>query len=252
MQKDEKGVLYTCNWKRSLSFSQWPKLKLKRAPQKGHFSGFSHWGKIVALQPHTTHLRTTNMYIYCENLPYNTVMRSSLSILTVVWIISCATAQFGVAQKKDAGKIEPLLQQPNKENDLVEALLEVANSEKNILKKQDAVDLAVMLEQAAKDPDTLQMALRIQTEEKETIEELRATASIQDVMMGLNQVLGELKMLEVVFEDKEQALRLMQEEGMIDPNRLPEYQKNPALLEDDTRKGLYFTFVTLAVTAGFL
>jgi uncharacterized protein (DUF305 family) len=182
----------------------------------------------------------------------NTVMRSSLFILTVVWIISCATAQFGVAQKKDAGKIEPLLQQPNKENDVVEALLEVANSEKNILKNQDAVDLAVMLEQAAKDPDTLQMALRIQTEQKETIEELRATASIQDVMMGLNQVLGELKMLEVVFEDKEQALRLMQEEGMIDPNRLPEYQKNPALLEDDTREGLYFTFVTLAVTAGFL
>ena len=71
-------------------------------------------------------------------------------------------------------------------------------------------------------------------------------------MMGLQQVLGELKMLEVVFEDKERALRLMEEEGMVDPERMPEYQKNPALLEEDTWKGLYFTFVTLAVTAGFL
>jgi len=184
-------------------------------------------------------------------------MRPSLFIFVVaLWILSLAvptTAQFGVAQKKDAGKIQALLQQQaEKKDDLVTMLMNIANQEQQVLTEQDATDLAVILEQAAADSDTRDMIARMQIEEKDTLAELKATATIQDVMMGLNQVLGEMKMLELVFEDQERALRLMTEEGMVDPQRLPEYQKNPALLEEDTRKGLYFTFVTLAVTAGFL
>jgi hypothetical protein len=181
--------------------------------------------------------------------------RSSRFLLIAVWIVAMtvpAAAQFGVAQKRDASRIQALLQQQDQKDDLVTVLMEVANQETKILNEQDAIDLAAILEQAARDPETQEMISRMQTEEKETLAELKATATIQDVMMGLQQVLGELKMLEIVFEDKERALRLMQEEGMVDPQRVPEYQKNPALLEEDTRKGLYFTFITLAVTAGFL
>ena len=182
-------------------------------------------------------------------------MRSSLPFLITLWLLSLAVptvAQFGIPQKRDTSKIQELLQNEQQGTRLAEALMQAANQENYLLDEQDAIDMASVLLQAASDPETLQMVLRIQEEEKETIAELRETATLQDIMLGLKQVLSEMKMLEVVFEDKERALALMQEDGMIDPARLPEYQKDPGLLEQDTRKGLYFTFVTLCVTAGFL
>lgn len=182
-------------------------------------------------------------------------MRSSLFLIVVAFVISLlsvpSAAQFGVAQKKDANKIQEQLQTEQKD-DLVTKLMNVANQQDEILSEQDATDLAVILKQAAADPETRQMIARMQAEEQDTLAQLKATATVQDTMMGLKQVLDEMQMLEIVFSDKERALRLMTEEGMVDPSRVPLYQQNPALLEDDTRKGLYFTFVTLAVTAGFL
>ena len=46
--------------------------------------------------------------------------------------------------------------------------------------------------------------------------------------------------------------RLMEEEGMIPPDSVGKYRKDPALLEADTRKGTYFMFVAIANAAGFL
>lgn len=173
-------------------------------------------------------------------------------------MIPSAKAQFGVAQKRDAVQIQALLaeqQQPtnnNENNNLVTMLLQVANQEEEILQEQDAVDLAVLLEQASKDNDTREMIARMRIEEKDTLAQLKATSSAKDVMLGLVQVVEEMKMLEVVFRNPQRALELMLEEGMIESSHKTKYQQNPALLEDDTRKGLYFTFCTLAVTAGFL
>ena len=182
-------------------------------------------------------------------------MRSSLFLVVIAFVITLlavpSAAQFGVAQKKDASKIQALLQSEQKE-DLVTMLMNVANQETKTLSEQDATDLAVILNQAAADPDTRKMIARMQMEEQDTLAQLKVTATVHDTMMGLKQVLEEMKMLEIVFQDKERALRLMTEEGMVDPSRVPLYEQNPALLEEDTRKGLYFTFVTLAVTAGFL
>ena len=59
-------------------------------------------------------------------------------------------------------------------------------------------------------------------------------------------------MLEVLFQDKERALREMTKEGMIPEEKLSIYQTNPDLLETDTRRGLYFMFVALAEAGGYL
>jgi hypothetical protein len=171
-------------------------------------------------------------------------------------VIPNAKAQFGVAQKRDAEKVQALLeqqQQPTNDNsNLVTMLLQVANQDEEILQEQDAVDLAVLLEQASKDTETREMIARMRIEEKDTLAQLKATASVKEVMLGLVQVVEEMKMLEVVFADPQRALELMLDEGMIESSHKAKYKQNPALLEDDTRKGLYFTFCTLAVTAGFL
>lgn len=183
-------------------------------------------------------------------------MRPSLIILIAVWLVSMAVpsvGQFTATQKKEASEIQALLhQQEGQTNDLVNSLLHFANEKQQILSEQNAVDLAAILQQAAADPETQDMILRMQTEEKDTLAQLKATSTMENTMSGLVQVLEDFKMLELVFEDKQRALILMQEEGMVDPQRVPLYQQNPDLLEEDTRKGLYFTFVTLAVTAGFL
>ena len=42
-------------------------------------------------------------------------------------------------------------------------------------------------------------------------------------------------------------------EGLIDDKKkIKEYKKNPALLEADMRKGLYFSFISLAVAGGYI
>lgn len=176
-----------------------------------------------------------------------------LAVLLLVSLAVPSLAQLSVSQKKDASKIQAMLQQQQDQtDDLVTALLHVANEKKQIMNEQDAVDLAAILQQAAADPETQDMIVRMQTEEKDTLAQLKATSNMENTILGLVQVLEDMKMLEIVFADKERALRLMQEEGMVDPQRVPQYQQNPDLLEEDTRKGLYFTFVTLAITAGFL
>ena len=58
--------------------------------------------------------------------------------------------------------------------------------------------------------------------------------------------------LDYLFEDKEKALVEMEKAGMIPEEHLKRYQKNPELLEEDTRRGLYMQFVSLAVVGGFL
>ena len=182
-------------------------------------------------------------------------MRSSLIFLISVWILALARpslAQFSVADKEEANKIQTLLQQQNHMDEIVDTLLELSNREKEILSEQNAVDLAAVLQQAAKDPETQDLIVRLQAQEESTLTQLKSTSNMEQTILGMIQVVEELKMLEIVFEDKERALRLMQEEGMVDPQRVPLYQANPDLLEEDTRKGLYFTFVTLGVTAGFL
>jgi hypothetical protein len=122
------------------------------------------------------------------------------------------------------------------------------------LPSQDAVDLAALLDGVGRDPETLQMIdnLRKADGRKASLEAFSDSITQQEVVEGLKQTLDELKALEYLFQDPPRAVLEMHKEGMVPDNSLNFYKKNPDQLAEDTRKGLYFSFVSLAVAGGFL
>jgi Holliday junction resolvasome RuvABC ATP-dependent DNA helicase subunit len=112
--------------------------------------------------------------------------------------------------------------------------------------------LDAVLKQMKSDPQTTEMIQRMKSEEADTLEMMLGSMSGPEKIANLRNSLNELKAVEVLFKDPVRALKLMVEDGMVPPDRLPEYQKNPKLLEDDTRKGLYFSLVTISVSLGIL
>jgi len=69
---------------------------------------------------------------------------------------------------------------------------------------------------------------------------------------GMKGVLDEMKMMDFLFKDPVKAVEAFEAEGLLPPEHLETYKKNPELLEDDTRKALYFNFISLAVVGEFL
>jgi hypothetical protein len=116
----------------------------------------------------------------------------------------------------------------------------------------DATNIAFLIETARKDPATLEMVGTMKTVQRETIAALVAETSDEQLMRQLHVALEEIKMLDILFKDPVKAVEEMDKEGLIDHKMLRHYQKNPALLEEETRKSMYFTFITLSVAAGFL
>ena len=109
-----------------------------------------------------------------------------------------------------------------------------------------------LMEQIENDEATLEMVKRMKAEKADTMDAMVSGMSEHGKVMYLKNIISELQGVEILFQDPVRALVLMEEDGMIPPERLPEYKKNPQLLEDDTRKGLYFSFVTIAVALGLL
>ena len=118
------------------------------------------------------------------------------------------------------------------------------------LTEQDAADMEAIINEAKKDVETMAMITKMKKENMEHIEELRKL-SPQDIIGGLKETLDNLKLIEYLFQDKERALREMENEGMINKAHIKKYRKDPDLLEQDTRRGLYFQFISLAVVGGF-
>lgn len=153
----------------------------------------------------------------------------------------CSIAQFGVtkdeAVKAATGE---------------ESLQGNENSEQlTTLTEQDAHDIRAVIEAAGEDPQTIQMIARLKDENVDELDELRKLP-IEEVMNGLKSSLDEMKMLDILFEDPERALMLMEEEGLLPKEHVKKYKKDPQLLEEDTRKALYFRFISLAVVSGYL
>ena len=109
-----------------------------------------------------------------------------------------------------------------------------------------------LMEQIENDEATLEMVKRMKAEKADTMDAMVSGMSEHGKVMYLKNIISELQGVEILFRDPVRALVLMEEDRMIPPERLPEYKKNPQLLEDDTRKGLYFSFVTIAVALGLL
>lgn len=88
-------------------------------------------------------------------------------------------------------------------------------------------------------------------ENAEDIAELRKLP-MEEILEGLKMTLDEMKVMDVLFKDPVKALEAMEAEKMIPEQHLENYRKDPSLLEDDTRKALYFRFISLAVVGEFL
>lgn len=138
-----------------------------------------------------------------------------------------------------------------KEGEATPESVEVPDSPMTKLTEQDAVDIKALIQAAGEDPDTIKMIAAMKEENSDEIISMRKMPEVH-ILNGMKQVIEETRMLEVLFKDPVKALEAMEAEGMVPPEHLEKYRKDPALLEGDTRKALYFQFVSLAVVGGFL
>lgn len=118
--------------------------------------------------------------------------------------------------------------------------------------EQTAIDVAAVIQKASTDPETSLLLLRMNKEQDYNAFQNDMTED--QIVSGLAEVVFEMNALETLFHEysPDRAYEEMLKEGMIPKNREKEYKNNPALLETDKLKSLYFTFVTLAAAGGYL
>ncbi|KAL7436272.1 hypothetical protein ACHAXH_007976 [Discostella pseudostelligera] len=155
-------------------------------------------------------------------------------------------AQFGL--KKG---LPITLPQQNNGEDMMGEGDGVARNQDGFLSEQDAADMAAIIEEAKKDLETMAMITKMKEANADEISELRKLSTME-VLGGMKETLDNLKLIEYLFKDKERAVREMEKEGMISKEHIKKYRKDPDLLEQDTRRGLYFQFISLAVVGGFI
>ena len=119
------------------------------------------------------------------------------------------------------------------------------------LSEKDAADMSAIIDEAKKDLETMAMITRMKNENSDALSELHKLSTME-VLGGMKEALDNMKLIEYLFQDKERAVREMENEGMIDKAHIKKYRKDPDLLEQDTRRGLYFQFISLAVVGGFI
>mmetsp|Transcript_11805 Transcript_11805/g.24331 ORF Transcript_11805/g.24331 Transcript_11805/m.24331 type:complete len:192 (+) Transcript_11805:1313-1888(+) len=177
-------------------------------------------------------------------------------IVILSTIIPQTRAQFGVV--RDKGAIKDLLLKHQAEVAAATSAEISANGEANVdqafLSPQDAADMEEVILKAGQDEQTLELIARMKAEMGQEVKELGREPS-EEILRGMKLALDEMKMLEYLFaRDPKQAVVEMEKDGMIgdDKKKLKEYKKNPDLLRDETNKGLYFSFISLAVAGGYL
>ncbi|KAL7529820.1 hypothetical protein ACHAXR_007172 [Thalassiosira sp. AJA248-18] len=168
-----------------------------------------------------------------------------LLLLISYLLISPTQAQFGI--KKG---VPISLPQQNGE-DMGEASGGDVGQNQGFLSEQDATDMEAIINEAKKDLETMAMISKMKGDNMEGLAELK-NLSPMEVLGGMKETLDNLKLIEYLFKDKEKAVREMEKEGMIDKAHIKKYRKDPDLLEKDTRRGLYFQFISLAVVGGFI
>eukprot|EP00549_Striatella_unipunctata_P016495 CAMPEP_0118696216 /NCGR_PEP_ID=MMETSP0800-20121206/13705_1 /TAXON_ID=210618 ORGANISM="Striatella unipunctata, Strain CCMP2910" /NCGR_SAMPLE_ID=MMETSP0800 /ASSEMBLY_ACC=CAM_ASM_000638 /LENGTH=181 /DNA_ID=CAMNT_0006595267 /DNA_START=50 /DNA_END=595 /DNA_ORIENTATION=+ len=122
---------------------------------------------------------------------------------------------------------------------------------KSVLTEQEEIDIAAILKEARADLETMNMVRKMKEEMGKELGELEQLSKVE-VLGALKVSLQELKGLDYLFQDHERALVEMDKEGLIAPEHLQKYQKDPSLLELDTRRAVYFQFIAIAVVAGFI
>lgn len=131
-------------------------------------------------------------------------------------------------------------------------LMKLAEEVEAKMPLEEAMEISEMMKVARSDPDTQVMMQKIKVEQKDNLAELVKSSTSKEILKELRGIWSEIKMLEVLFKDPKRAVELMNEDGMVPKDRLGKYRRNPELLEEDTRRSLYLSFITLSLAGGFL
>lgn len=187
------------------------------------------------------------------NIKLSMTQMKLLSLFLVLGI-SCVNAQFGILNNNEGdAKLEQTLQEASIDaNGNVGTRFEsLARDLQSVapISPEDAIHIAVLLDAAKNDPET---AILLSQMPKDNLKSLKDSATAVEIVRGLKQSLDELKAIEILFSNPERAVAEMDREGMIDKKRLSFYKKNPDALAEDTRKGVYFSFVSLAAAGEYL
>lgn len=129
--------------------------------------------------------------------------------------------------------------------------VESGGRQDGFLSEEDATNIASLIEEAQKDLETKALITKMKEDQGNELAELRKLDKME-IIGGLKQTFDHLKLIEYLFKDPARAVEEMDKEGMIDKKHLKKYRKDTALLEQDTRRGLYFQFISLAVVGGFI
>mmetsp|Transcript_48093 Transcript_48093/g.48952 ORF Transcript_48093/g.48952 Transcript_48093/m.48952 type:complete len:209 (-) Transcript_48093:49-675(-) len=129
----------------------------------------------------------------------------------------------------------------------------------NGISNDDAISIAGLLDALMVDEETRQLVSNLRQAEDENngsqdpqLQAFLDDATPKEIVIGLKQLIGELRGIEYLFRDPKRAVEEMYKEGMFKESQLGLYRENPAKLAQDVESGLYFSFVTLAVAGGFL
>lgn len=170
-------------------------------------------------------------------------MQYQISLSSILLLFSLllltTNAQFGIP------KIPINLPQQNPQEEIN------TQQQEGFLSDQDAADMEAIIIEAKKDVETMAMLTKMRAENADAILELQKL-SPEEIVGGMKEALDNMKLIDYLFQDKERAVREMEKEGMIKKEHLKKYRKDPGLLEEDTRRGLYFQFVSLAAVGGFM
>ncbi|KAL3902934.1 MAG: hypothetical protein SGARI_005608 [Bacillariaceae sp.] len=119
---------------------------------------------------------------------------------------------------------------------------------------QDAVDLAALLDGVSQDPETRMMVEKLKGNggKQAGMDAFSGSMTQTEIVDTLKKTMDELKALEYLFQDPARAVKEMEKDGMIPKKQVKFYRENPEQLAEDTRKGLYFSLVSLAAAGEFL
>jgi hypothetical protein len=121
------------------------------------------------------------------------------------------------------------------------------------LSEQDALDIAEMIIAMRGDPESMKLLDEMKSGVvKKDLDELKKTMDEKEIIEHMVRTLYEMKATEILFADPQRAFEEMKKEGMIPAHQIDLYAQNPKLLEDDTRKGLFFSMLSLATAGGYL
>lgn len=180
----------------------------------------------------------------------------AILILSMISSIHRTNAQFGRRIKKGVPITIPQGiingdDMMNVEDDSGDSRQPQQQESSGFLSEKDAADMSAVIDEAKKDLETMAMIARMKNENSDSLHELQKLTTME-VLGGMKEALDNMKLIEYLFQDKERAVREMEKEGMIDKAHIRKYRKDPNLLEQDTRRGLYFQFISLAVVGGFI